>query len=308
MAKNCLCCGKNIGLLTVRIPLLENEDLVICSDCFEKMPSVLNDLYQKRIHPTKSELLTIKEGIIEQLNLRCYNKDVINVVTKYLDNKISKAKDPEVSEDGAILKKCPICNKNVNYDVEVCSGCGYSFSSGYEFVNNEIANIYNQRMEQYKRNPFYEYDYIVVPNKSDGSTDKEKIEKIIRNHAMQGWRLITMYSNEIGFVKKQIPCLFFRKASERKPAPITTRSPYQQMNGSVSMKTVLTVNRLPAKTGLPFHPYGSGIINSIILSIIRSPPSNPDAEKTVSSRCSLSILRWERGSICLNRWMVTKDS
>ena len=53
-------------------------------------------------------------------------------------------------------------------------------------------------MEQYKRNPFYEYDYIVVPNKSDGSTDKEKIEKIIRNHAMQGWRLITMYSNEIG--------------------------------------------------------------------------------------------------------------
>lgn len=51
------------------------------------------------------------------------------------------------------------------------------FSSGYEFVNNEIANIYNQRMEQYKRNPFYEYDYIVVPNKSDGSTDKEKIEK-----------------------------------------------------------------------------------------------------------------------------------
>lgn len=73
------------------------------------MPSVLNDLYQKRIHPTKSELLTIKEEIIEQLNLGCYNKDVINVVTKYLDNKISKAKNPEVSEDWAILKKCLIC-------------------------------------------------------------------------------------------------------------------------------------------------------------------------------------------------------
>lgn len=75
----------------------------------KKIPSVLNDLYQKRIYPTKSELLTIKEEIIEQLNLGCYNKDVINVVTKYLDNKISKAKDPEVSEDWAILKKCPIC-------------------------------------------------------------------------------------------------------------------------------------------------------------------------------------------------------
>lgn len=130
--------------------------------------------------------------------MKCYNKDVTNVVTKYLDNKISRAKNPEISEDGAILKKCPICNKNVNYDADVCSGCGYSFSSGYKFENNEIANIYNQRKEQYRKNPFYEYDYIVVPNKSDGSTDKEKIEKIIRNHAMQGWRLITMYSNEIG--------------------------------------------------------------------------------------------------------------
>ena len=52
MAKNCLCCGKNIGLLTVRIPLLENEDLVICSDCFEKMPSVLilSDVFSSGIN------------------------------------------------------------------------------------------------------------------------------------------------------------------------------------------------------------------------------------------------------------------
>lgn len=48
MAKNCLCCGKNIGLLTVRIPLLENEDLVICSDCFEKMPSQCLMIYTRR--------------------------------------------------------------------------------------------------------------------------------------------------------------------------------------------------------------------------------------------------------------------
>lgn len=198
MPKSCLCCGKNIGLLTVRIPLLENEDIVICSDCFDKMPSVINDLYQKRIHPSKAELIIIKEDVIGQLNVGNYNKDVINVVTKYLDDKIAKARNPEDKENGVVLKKCPICNKSVNYDVDVCSGCGYSFENVQQFENNEIANIYNQRKEQYRKNPFYEYDYIVVPNKSDGSTDKEKIEKIIRNHAMQGWRLITMYSNEIG--------------------------------------------------------------------------------------------------------------
>lgn len=67
-----------------------------------------------------------------------------------------------------------------------------------EIEYSKIAKIYNERLEQYKRNPFYEYDYIVVPNNSDGSTNKEYIKEIIYNHAMHGWRLITMYSNEIG--------------------------------------------------------------------------------------------------------------
>lgn len=38
----------------------------------------------------------------------------------------------------------------------------------------------------------------MVQNKGDGSTDKERIAKIIKEHAFQGWRLVTMYSNEIG--------------------------------------------------------------------------------------------------------------
>lgn len=198
MAKNCLACGKNIGLLTVRIPLLGNDDLVICSDCFDKMPSVLNDLYQKRIYPTKSELVTIREDVIEQLKIGNYNQDTINVVTKYLDDKIAKAKNLENSEDGKLLKKCPICKKNVNYDTEICSDCGFAFNVVDAIEYGEIAKIYNARLEQIKKNPFYEYDYIVVPNKSDGSTDKERIQEVIASHATQGWRLVTMYSNELG--------------------------------------------------------------------------------------------------------------
>ena len=198
MAKQCISCGKNIGLLTVRISLLENEDLVICADCFEKMPPILDDLYQKRIHPTKSELLTIKGDAIQQLKTSNYNQDTINVITKYLDDKIAKAKDPENSENGKLLKKCPVCKKNVNYDTEICSDCGYAFNVVTTIEYNEIAKMYNNRLEQYKKNPLYEYDYIVVPNKSDGSTDKEHIKETIDSHAMQGWRLLTMYSNEIG--------------------------------------------------------------------------------------------------------------
>ena len=198
MAKQCISCGKNIGLLTVRIPLIGNEELVICADCFEKMPSVLDDLYQKRIYPTKTELLTIQREVIQQLKAQNYNQDTINVVTKFLDDKVARAKNSENSEGGKLLKNCPICKKNVNYDTEICSDCGFCFNTISAIEWNEIAKIYNERLEQYKKNPFYEYDYIVVPNKADGSTNKEYIKEIITNHAMQGWRLITMYSNEIG--------------------------------------------------------------------------------------------------------------
>lgn len=198
MAKNCLACGKNIGLLTVRVPLLENEDLVICSDCFEKMPPIINELYQKRVYPTKTELKKTKEDVIHQLKSINFNQDTINVVTKFLDDKIASAKDPESSEEGKLLKKCPICKKNVRYDTEICSDCGFAFSVVPAIEYAEIAKMYNDRAEQYKKNPFYEYDYVVVPNKPDGSTDKESIKEILASHAMQGWKLVTMYSNEIG--------------------------------------------------------------------------------------------------------------
>lgn len=198
MAKNCIRCGKSIGLLSVRVPLLENEDSVICSDCFDKMPPIINELYQKRVYPTKTELLTIKEEVIRQLISSNYNQNTIDVVTKFLDDEITRAKDSENSVDGRLFKKCPICKKNVNYDAEICSDCGFAFNVVDVIEYQEIAKIYNARFEQIKKNPYYEYDYVVIPNMPDGSTNKELIQDVIDSHAMQGWRLVTMYSNEIG--------------------------------------------------------------------------------------------------------------
>lgn len=198
MAKNCINCGKNIGLLGVRIPLLVNDDLIICSDCFNKMPSIINELYQKKSYPTKTELLKIKNEVIQQLRTSSYNQDTVNVVTKFLDDKITRAKDTENSEHGKLLKKCPVCKKNVNYDAEICSDCGFAFNVVDVIEYQEIAKVYNARLDQIKKNPYYEYDYVVVPNLSNGSTNKKQIEEMISDHAMKGWRLVTMYSNEIG--------------------------------------------------------------------------------------------------------------
>lgn len=169
MSDICSCCGKKILFLDVDSDYIEidNESYRICGKCRSKIGAYnLGDI-----------------SVDEVISNTTHEK-----VADYLRN----------NENGKLLKKCPVCKKNVNYDTEICSDCGFAFNVVSVIEYNEIAKIYNERLEQYKRNPFYEYDYIVVPNRSDGSTNKETIKDIIESHAMQGWRLVTMYSNEIG--------------------------------------------------------------------------------------------------------------
>lgn len=169
MADVCSCCGNKVPFLDVDFDYIEidNESYKICGKCKNKI-----DAYN-------SGDISVDEVISDATHKK---------VADYLRN----------IKLGVSVKKCPVCKKNVNYDIEICSDCGYIFNVVSAIEYNEIAKIYNERLEQYKKNPFYEYDYIVVPNKADGSTNKETIKDIIESHAMQGWRLVTMYSNEIG--------------------------------------------------------------------------------------------------------------
>ena len=119
------------------------------------------------------------------------NKDDIPFLTEL------GVKDSKKLSDEQILKIVPKIIKKIKYKTIMLSNKEYNKNYGKDMNMNKIKAVLHNKVltEMVKDN---EYDYIVVPNKSDGSTDKEKIEKIIRNHAMQGWRLITMYSNEIG--------------------------------------------------------------------------------------------------------------
>ena len=45
---------------------------------------------------------------------------------------------------------------------------------------------------------FYEYNVITAVNTIDGRTDAEKMKRIIEEQARKGWRLHTVYSNELG--------------------------------------------------------------------------------------------------------------
>lgn len=45
---------------------------------------------------------------------------------------------------------------------------------------------------------FYEYNVITAVNTVDGRTDAEKMKRIIEEQARKGWRLHTVYSNDLG--------------------------------------------------------------------------------------------------------------
>lgn len=47
-------------------------------------------------------------------------------------------------------------------------------------------------------NEFFEYDVVTVINKDHGIIDKQEMMKILSDHAKNGWKLHTIYSNELG--------------------------------------------------------------------------------------------------------------
>lgn len=47
-------------------------------------------------------------------------------------------------------------------------------------------------------NEFFEYDVVTIINKDHGIVDKKKMMDILSEHARSGWKLHTIYSNELG--------------------------------------------------------------------------------------------------------------
>ena len=45
---------------------------------------------------------------------------------------------------------------------------------------------------------FYEYDVVTIINENHGQVDKVKMLQVLSEYAQRGWKLHTMYSNELG--------------------------------------------------------------------------------------------------------------
>lgn len=73
-----------------------------------------------------------------------------------------------------------------------CGICGENKSkrtiSGIPMCEECFAKSFNE---------FFEYDVVTVINKDHGTIDKQEMMKILDDHAKNGWKLHTIYSNEL---------------------------------------------------------------------------------------------------------------
>ena len=107
------------------------------------------------------------------------------------------------------MKTCPKCKELVGDNVESCFNCNYNFIlkrvPSYEETIELKENVAatkkkreEEREELIKSAPHYEYTLARVLDNRNGSTNQEKLQSVLTEYAMEGWKLHSVITNEIG--------------------------------------------------------------------------------------------------------------
>lgn len=100
------------------------------------------------------------------------------------------------------MKKCNNCGELIGDNVDRCFNCGYDVKADREKALQEekrkqeeiqlekerIASIYG----------IYEYKTVNIMDDKSGASQMMKINNILNLYGSQGWRLHSIYTNEIG--------------------------------------------------------------------------------------------------------------
>jgi len=133
--------------------------------------------------------------------------------------------------------KCELCQKNdvtdSIYDISLCEECydgfmgvlqgdvdklkkysqkkNFPFATAaaeeqiielavmeYEKIGGTVLKEIEHQSFAKSFNEFYEYDVVTILNANHGQVDKTKMKQVLTDYARAGWKLHTMYSNELG--------------------------------------------------------------------------------------------------------------
>lgn len=137
------------------------------------------------------------------------NKYILNNrISESIDEKAKMAVDSFCMQTEAninerlksIKKICPICSTVSIHGELICNECGYKFNINDKFDYKQMAAIVNERKTKSEEISGYEYEYesVIVYDNYDGSADNVTINSVLTEYSINGWRLHTMYANELG--------------------------------------------------------------------------------------------------------------
>lgn len=110
------------------------------------------------------------------------------------------------------MRNCPNCNELVGDNVTTCFNCQYDFRlkmvpSAQQRVQQQVELARYERNEREKKaqkwavirkNAEYEYKTEIIQDRSDGTLNKDAINCCLEKYASDGWRLHSIFCNEIG--------------------------------------------------------------------------------------------------------------
>ncbi len=114
------------------------------------------------------------------------------------------------------MKTCPECGEILGDSINVCFKCRYDFKYKRVITSTEAADRREERIKQQNKlieeaklreeqkgiqlakNPLFEYQVITVDDLSTGQADQGSIQKVLSEWSEKGWRLHTIFTNEIG--------------------------------------------------------------------------------------------------------------
>lgn len=188
MEKCCICSRKIGGWGEDKYIVDENKDLVCCYQCASLIRNI-----------ESAETADMFSARLEEFQQKIRKNNVPLDIQEAINNKIDQLTTAK-RINGVVNDVCPICGNMIDIEGKGCPVCGYKYLVNERvYTSKEHIDIYNNRHQQYVKNSMYEYAVEIIQDSAVyGCIDKKELESTLANYAMNGWRLHTVFTNEIG--------------------------------------------------------------------------------------------------------------
>lgn len=198
---NCSICGKSCGLMGGGKEPYTSHELLVCNECgsfFKKLNQSIISVNRKEFEKYKKDLKYISGKTLPEYQ---------NIIDEYLqnaDNLFAKKAEEEGEHTDIPMeaiqreRTCPICHHLIYQGESICGFCGYSLEEFY-LTTEQRKEININKQQQILKNAVYEYKVEIVSDSEIlGKTNKSELEDTIMRYALNGWRLHSVTTNEIG--------------------------------------------------------------------------------------------------------------